>query len=149
MRVLPVFWSPSRCNANRKWDYRIHEFRVGHVDAPAWDTLKSAASGVYVLVTDPAGVKQAATLAYEKFTKLTPTQQNDLILERGAGISFLSYAGGKITELGAPEAKRIAAPSTVSTDLKVEPVELCRRCKGTRLRPLHRKRSRALLSPIA
>ncbi|SIN79245.1 hypothetical protein SAMN05444166_0886 [Singulisphaera sp. GP187] len=55
--------------------------------------LQGVTNGVYVILTDPAGVGEAVYMKYEDFSKLSAIQQNDLVVSFAGGMIFDAVTG--------------------------------------------------------
>jgi hypothetical protein len=74
-------------------------------------TLTKVATGVYTLATDPGKVGANVYIQWEEFSKLSKTEQNDILLKFGSESVFLVAAGEFIAEIRGAEVPAKVAPS--------------------------------------
>jgi hypothetical protein len=74
-------------------------------------TLTKVATGVYTLATDPGKVGANVYIQWEEFSKLSKTEQNDILLKFGSESVFLVAAGEFIAEIRGAEVPAKVAPN--------------------------------------
>ena len=80
-----------------------------HAALHPFETGQKLADGVYIVFSDPGRVGAAAYLSYEEYSKLTVTQQNDLLMKYGGSAVVLMAAGGILGEVAEARAAAAAA----------------------------------------